>query len=286
MATIRGGSRSIVPGATFTSWWTNRYTRGLPVEVRERRIEEIDADVFDHARVVEIDGTRAPRFEIGWRTVRGIPADVSWRRQERQAMNTGTQSLGGTPLSNAWAVITQRWFAPIAVLIGVFNLGSSVAIVLDDGSTMPGRVIGPILLALFGLALFSGLRLRWRAAGMIDVRDPEAPSATGERAQIVPLIVVLVLALALLTVGVSTDAGSAYFVGLGLLVGVCVVVGGTALVRAVRSSKPSSKGNLADALIVIGTLPALGFFWMIIPPLLALAVIGGVLGTNPRLRVA
>lgn len=201
-------------------------------------------------------------------------------------MNSGTQRLERTPLSDAWAVLTQAWFAPIAVLIGVFNLGSSVAIVLDDGSTMPGRVIGPIFMILFAIALFTGLRLRWRAGGMIDVRGPEAPSSTGERSQLAPLIIVLVLALALLTVGVSADAGSAYVVGLALLVSVCVIVGGTALVRTVRSSRPSSKGNLADALIVIGTLPALAFFWMIIPPLLAVAVIGGVLGTNPRLRVA
>lgn len=41
---------------------------------------------------------------------------------------------------------------------------------------------------------------------------------------------------------------------------------------------------LADVLIIIGTLPALGLFWMVFPTILALLVIGGVLGTGPGTR--
>jgi hypothetical protein len=43
---------------------------------------------------------------------------------------------------------------------------------------------------------------------------------------------------------------------------------------------------LADVLIIVGTLPALGLWWMIVPAILALIVIGGVLGTGQRLRGA
>jgi hypothetical protein len=61
---------------------------------------------------------------------------------------------------------------------------------------------------------------------------------------------------------------------------------GRSFARLLRSSNVADKAGLADALIVVGTLPALALFWMAIPPLLALAVIGGVLGTSPRLRAA
>lgn len=64
------------------------------------------------------------------------------------------------------------------------------------------------------------------------------------------------------------------------------VVGGRALGRALRSSNIADKAGVADALIIVGTLPALALFWMVIPPLLALAVIVGVLGASPRLRAA
>ena len=43
---------------------------------------------------------------------------------------------------------------------------------------------------------------------------------------------------------------------------------------------------LADALVIVGVLPAIGLFWMVIPPILALIVIAGVIGTGVRPRRA
>ena len=59
-----------------------------------------------------------------------------------------------------------------------------------------------------------------------------------------------------------------------------------AVVRAVRSSDLADKAGLADGLIIVGTFPALAMFWMVIPTILALIVIGGVLGTSPKFRPA
>lgn len=284
MATVEGRVRDGSTPSRFVTWWTNQYTRGLPAEVRDRRVAEIASDLHDHACSGELGEARTLRLEIGWRAVRGIPADVSWRRQERRAMTNATRELGDTPLRNAWAVVTQSWFAPIAVLLGVFDLLASIAVIADDTSKMPGQAVGPVVMTALALGLFAGLRLRWRAGradpgGFVGVAD-------SNRVRVGTLATVVVLAFALLTVGVSTGAATVYFVALGLLVGVAALLGGTALVRALRAKDSAHRAGLADALIVAGTLPALAFFWMIIPPLLALAVIGGVMGTNPRLRVA
>ena len=201
-------------------------------------------------------------------------------------MANATKDLRESPLRAAWAVLTQTWFAPIAVLVGVFDLLASVAVIVDDDAKMPGQAIGPIVMTLLAVALFTGLWLRWRIGRAVAARGPEPEPAARDRWGLGLWVGVLVLAFAMLTVGVSTGTATAYFVALGLLVGVAVVAGGRSLVRALRSTDLSDRAGLADGLVVIGTLPALAFFWMIIPALLALAVIGGVFGTNARPRPA
>jgi hypothetical protein len=56
-------------------------------------------------------------------------------------------------------------------------------------------------------------------------------------------------------------------------------------VPAVRlTARPSLLS--ADVLIVVATLPSLTLFWAVIPPILAIIVIGGVIGTGPAARRA
>ncbi len=286
MAVIDRDQLGGAAGSAFASWWTDCYTRGLPTDVRERRVAEIASDVHDHARSVETGRVRGAGLEIGWRAVRGIPADLSWRRLERRTMRNGTRATNGTPLHNAWAVVTQTWFAPIAVLVGLFDLLASVAVIADENGKMPGQVIGPVMMTVLALGLFTGLWLRWRAGRAVETRGHSGQAAGIGSVRQILAVVVLVLAVALLVVGASTGTATVYFSALGVLGTALVVLGGTALVRAIRSTNPSARVGLADALIVVGTLPALAFFWMIIPAVLALAVIGGVLGTSPRLRTA
>ena len=80
-------------------------------------------------------------------------------------------------LRNAWAVITQRWFAPLAVLVLVFDLLFAIAVVqTGEGS---GRVVGPIVLSLCAAGIGVGLWLRWRAVG--DITERMAASAAVPR---------------------------------------------------------------------------------------------------------
>src|SRR5680860_679612 len=77
-----------------------------------------------------------------------------------------------------------------------------------------------------------------------------------------------------------------------LAAGVLTLAGVAALARR-RSGAPrihqartprTEHVMLADVLIIVGTLPALGMWWLIVPAVLALIVIGGVIGTGPRTR--
>jgi hypothetical protein len=190
---------------------------------------------------------------------------------------------------NAWAIATQRWFAPVAVLVIVFNLLFAWAVITEDTAKMPGQAIGPVLLTLCAVAIALGLWMRWRA-GMAMARRG---AADGERLRspvanrtIAGLFAILGITLALLVIGVSSGSVAVFFAALGFLATCALVFGGHAVVRALNSSDLAAKAGLADGLIIAGTFPALMMFWMIVPPILALVVIGGTLGTSPRVRPA
>ena len=266
----------------FSVWWADRYTRGLPNEVRARRRDEIESDVFEQLH--KTSDVRAS--SLTWRTVRGIPSDVAWRRQEMRTMRSNSPEPRCPHLRNTWAVVTQKWFAPIAILVLAFDVLFAIAVVKEgEGS---GRVIGPMLLTLCAVSIAAGLWIRWRAVRVITSRP--APAAAPRRAvstrTIAGLLAVLVITLALLIIGISSGAVSVFFLALGLLAICTLVFGGRAVVRAVRSSDLADKAGLADGLIIVGTFTALAMFWMIVPPILALVVIGGVLGTSPKFRAA
>jgi hypothetical protein len=269
----------------FISWWADRYTRGLPNEVRERRRDEIESDVFEQ-RHSTVNGSDARPTSVVWRTVRGIPADVAWRRQEMRSMRANAPVPHESRLRNAWAVATQRWFAPIAVLVMVFDLLFAIAVAKTGKGS--GQVVGPIFLTLCGVAIAAGLWMRWRAARVITSRP--APAAAPRRAvnnrTIAKLVAMLGVTLLLLTIGVSTGAVSVFFVAFGIFVIAALVFGGRAMVHAIRSSDVADRAGLADGLVIVGTFPALAMFWMVIPAILALLVIGGVLGTSPKFRPA
>jgi hypothetical protein len=266
----------------FSVWWTDRYTRGLPDDARERRRHEIESDVFDQLRAAPDERPSS----VTWRTVRGIPADVAWRRHELRAMRANAPQPHESRWRNAWAVVTQRWFAPVAVMVIVFDLLFAIAVVKEGKGS--GRILGPVLLVLCAAAIAIGLRLRWRTVRVITSRP--APINGARRAvsnrTIAALFVALGIALALLVIGVSTGSASVFFVALGCSAIAALAFGGRAVVRALRSSDAADRAGLADGLVIVGTFPALAMFWMIVPPILALVVIGGVLGTSPKLRPA
>ena len=60
------------------------YTRDLPAPIAERRIGEIDADLHDHIAHERASGIsdREIAQGIASRMLRGLAADVTWRRRQ------------------------------------------------------------------------------------------------------------------------------------------------------------------------------------------------------------
>lgn len=65
-------------GADFALAWADVMTRTAPTSARESRLLEIASDVHEHAAARPSAGRRISR-QVALRSVRGIPADLSWR---------------------------------------------------------------------------------------------------------------------------------------------------------------------------------------------------------------
>lgn len=284
------------PGPQLPERWVHFYTRGLPPHVRHERRDEIASDVYEHCASSPDALDHGVRVAVVGRTLRGVPGDLMWRLEEGRAMRSERRAMSEQPtgMRAAWASVTQSWFTPIAALLGVFNLVAAVMVVGDPDGKMPGQVIGPLFLVGFAVAMFSGLWLRWRARSGMRI-ERERPSRSDSPDSIRRLTTPLLLGLAFVAIA---------FIILGMMVSPLPLVVGVAmlivvLIASVRrwqvgveSSKSgpvdqsrSARGLvLADVLIVAGTLPAIGLWWMVVPPILALVVIGGVIGTQPGSR--
>ncbi len=274
-------------GARLADRWVRCYTRGLPPDVRTQRLAEIASDVHEQLHRAGPGSARSASVAIASRTLRGVLGDLSWRVEERRRVRADRRVAGARPTGVAalWATATQSWFTPLAVLVGAFDLLFAIAVVSDADSTMPGRVVGPIFLTGFAGALFSGLWLRWRSSHS-TVRVSRVHDASGRAAA--GLSVLALVGSFALVVGVRS---SLLMVAVGTVLLVAVGLGAARVRRPATAHEPTSAGRRgsrstggADALIVIGVLPALAMFWMIVPPLVALAVVAGVIGTGPGTR--
>lgn len=146
-------------GDRMILWWTDRYTRGLPAEVRSERIDEIRSDVWEHRRA--FGATRSTLFAALSRCLRGVPADLTWRRSQRARGRHVSPSL-------ACALRGGGWFLALAsylVLLGMYAYNATALVGLDlygadweEGdvartASLSGALL--VLLATGGLSLHS-----------------------------------------------------------------------------------------------------------------------------------
>lgn len=239
----------------LTQRWVRLYTAGLPEQIRMTRREEIASDVYEQLAEAHCDADRRQvRRDVVGRTVRGAVDDLLWRREVARAMPARERT-------SMRAALTQAWWAPLAVLVLLFDIGFAAAVLADDGSTMPGRVGGPALVLLCASALAVGLWVR--VAGAAAHGPRHAPYAAA---------VIVAAFVTAATVG-------------GLIILVLAAVAIVAALAVLARGSVRSAG-VADALVLVGTLPALAMFWLVLPALLALAVIVGVLTSRSRTAVA
>ena len=141
-------------GDELALWWVDRYTRGLPEHVREERRAEIASDVWEH-RVAAPDTLG---LSVLSRSVRGVPADISWRRAHRlgrrrlPSRGTVARGLGWALAAMAYAfiVLTHGWLATALVGFDFYGAdwapGDVAAASRNSGMVLLLLVCGTLLL--------------------------------------------------------------------------------------------------------------------------------------------
>jgi hypothetical protein len=91
--------------AELVARWVRFYTRDLPAPIARRRIDEIDADLHDHIAHERAHGTDDRRIALGVaaRMLRGLVADVSWRR--RKMSGTARRPAARVALATAFILL-------------------------------------------------------------------------------------------------------------------------------------------------------------------------------------
>jgi len=148
--------------------WCEFYTRGLPAAVTAERREELAADVQDQLEWGASQGipVQATARAIRWRAIRGVPADLSWRRSQLAAadsVDTASRVFGGSLLAAA-NLLGVALFS--TAVVAVVRAGSGA--LASDPLAMPTLVAA--LAIACGLVLLARTRTRslgalWVAAG-------------------------------------------------------------------------------------------------------------------------
>ena len=118
--------------AALVRRWVGLYTRGLPVELRDRRRGEIEADLWDQLAEATLIGRpdRSTGVEILARLVLGVPADLTWR---------WSQAVGdrSRPKVERRTTMGPRVLGLVAILGGL-GLASGVAVFVGMALSSPG----------------------------------------------------------------------------------------------------------------------------------------------------
>jgi hypothetical protein len=93
--------------AELVARWVRFYTRNLPQPVAQRRVDEIDADLHDQIAHERAHGTSDRRIArgIAARLVRGLAADVSWRRQTMKSRQSANRPAVRVALATAFILL-------------------------------------------------------------------------------------------------------------------------------------------------------------------------------------
>ena len=129
--------------------WAALYTRGLPVDVRDRRLLELESDVWEHLHDADERNVRRAMFG---RFLRGIPADVWWRYHtllESRGARQRSQNMSTSLRGNWWVILTA--------ILGVVPLGISLAMIATVSGGGAIRLVGVAGAAASGALLIGGL---------------------------------------------------------------------------------------------------------------------------------
>ena len=139
--------------------WCDWYTSGLLPDAASDRRAELASDLHDHAA----DG--ATQLDVTSRWLRGIPADLSWRRGQL----AGSRAAG--------VAAPRRILLPVAFSLAVLMLAwgvvATLRVFIDHGvrmgATTPPMVALGAALAALGLVLFARAKTRLLGAALLSV---------------------------------------------------------------------------------------------------------------------
>lgn len=116
------------PGATTARavlLWCDLYTHGLPAHVAAERRAELESDLHEHRACWSGRHPSALRRDLVVRAALGVPADLTWRTQQRRAVRSPSASevpMASRPPLDAWtraayvvASVVTAWTAVVAV---------------------------------------------------------------------------------------------------------------------------------------------------------------------------
>jgi hypothetical protein len=183
--------------------WARLYTRRVPEPDAGRRVEELRADLHDHIAHERALGTGERRIagRIATRMLRGLPADVSWRRERTLPHHTPEDRMRHTsPTRRAAirvaAVTACLLLVPLTLTVaaegadwGVFDFVFAAAIIAGAGMLIE-LALRSRGAAVYAVALVGGLL---GGAAMIAGELDDAPGLFG-------LGLLLILAMVTLTV--------------------------------------------------------------------------------------
>jgi hypothetical protein len=102
--------------------WARFYTRGVPATARDERLAELESDLWEH-RAACGEGL-GPQLAILSRCVRGMPADLAWRRASRSRRLTAAGAVRGL----GWLVFGLA----AALLLAVTGAAASPLVGLNE----------------------------------------------------------------------------------------------------------------------------------------------------------
>jgi hypothetical protein len=176
--------------AALVRRWVLLYTRSLAEPVAQRRLEEIDADLQDHVAYRRAAGLpdREIAREVASRTIRGVPADLAWRRRQPKARRT--RSALGRSVARVAAGVAVVLALPLAATLATESVAWSPA----------DFVLAGALLAIVGATIELAVRRAGNAAIALGVA---------------------VLGVAAAVLGELDDAPGLVLLGILLLAGAC-----------------------------------------------------------------
>ena len=137
--------------------WVRFYTRGLDGAVAERRRDEIAVDLHDHIGYARGDGEADARIarEIAARMLRGVAADVAWRRRQpkeersmRPFRRSAVRVAVGVALILSLPLVAMRLTSAVAWSVGDFVLAGVLSTIIGAALELAVKKAGSVALGV------------------------------------------------------------------------------------------------------------------------------------------